>query len=128
PKLQEYSGSLSIRDYFELVDKSKSWDKISDKLSTFSARIVLTAHPTQFYTPAVLDIISNLRELIPQNKINAIDTTLKQLGLTSLINDKKPTPLDEAKNIIYILRNVYYNAVGDLYAYIKGNIEQDRFE
>ena len=128
PKMQEYSGSLSIRDYFELVDKNKSWDKISGKLSTFSARIVLTAHPTQFYTPAVLDIISNLRELIPQNKINDIDVTLQQLGLTSLINAKKPTPLDEAKNIIYILRNVYYDAIGELYAYIKDNIDEADFE
>ncbi|MCG2460255.1 phosphoenolpyruvate carboxylase [Flavobacteriaceae bacterium F89] len=128
PKMQEYSGSLSIRDYFELVDKSKSWDKISGKLSSFSARIVLTAHPTQFYTPAVLDIISNLRDLIPQNKINAINLTLQQLGLTSLINAKKPTPLDEARNIIYILRNVYYHAIGDLYAYIKDNIDEANFE
>ena len=122
PKLQKHSSSLTIGDYFQLVDKNKTWDQISEKLSTFSARIVLTAHPTQFYTPAVLDIISNLRSLILENKINDIDLVLQQLGLTSLINAKKPTPLDEAKNIIYILRNVYYDAVGELYAYIKDNI------
>lgn len=122
PKLQKHSNSLTIRDYFQLVDKNKSWDTIAEKLSTFSARIVLTAHPTQFYTPAVLDIINNLRNLILKNKVNEIDLVLQQLGLTSLVNVKKPTPLDEAKNIIYFLRNVYYNAIGDLYAYIKGNI------
>ena len=60
PKLHEHSSSLSIKDYFQLVDKNKSWEKIAKKLSTFSARIVLTAHPTQFYTPAVLDIIEEL--------------------------------------------------------------------
>ncbi|MCJ7465793.1 MAG: phosphoenolpyruvate carboxylase [Maribacter sp.] len=128
PKLQEHRSSLSIKDYFQLVDKDKSWDKVAEKLSTFSARIVLTAHPTQFYTPAVLDIIAELRSLILENKINEIDVTLQQLGLTSLINAKKPTPLDEAKNIIYILRNVYYDAVGDLYAYIKENISNNHFE
>lgn len=127
PRLQKHSSSLSIRDYFQLVDKNKSWDQISEKLSTFSARIVLTAHPTQFYTPAVLDIISKLRNLILEDKINDIDIVLQQLGLTSLINAKKPTPLDEAKNIIYILRNVYYDAVGDLYAYIKDNIGDVEF-
>ncbi len=128
PQVQEHSSSLSIRDYFQMVDKNKSWDKISDKLSTFSARIVLTAHPTQFYTRAVLDIMSKLRFLILDNKINEIDVTLRQLGLTSLINAKKPTPFDEAKNIIYILRNVYYDAVGDLYAYIKENVDNVDFE
>ncbi len=128
PKLQEHRRSLSIKDYFQLVDKDKSWDRVAEKLSTFSARIVLTAHPTQFYTPAILDIIGELRSLILENKINAIDVTLEQLGLTSLINAKKPTPLDEAKNIIYILRNVYYDAVGDLYSYIKENISNNHFE
>ncbi len=128
PKLQEHRRSLSIKDYFQLVDKNKSWDKVAEKLSTFSARIVLTAHPTQFYTPAVLDIIGELRSLILEDRIDDIDITLQQLGLTSLINAKKPTPLDEAKNIIYILRNVYYDAVGDLYAYIKENINNNKFE
>ena len=128
PKLQEYSDSLSIKDYFQLVNKTKSWDKVSEKLSSFSARIVLTAHPTQFYTPAVLNIMSDLRSLIVEDKIDDIDVVLQQLGLTSLINSKKPTPLDEAKNIIFILRNMYYQAMGNLYAYIKENINNDDFE
>jgi len=128
PKLHEHSSSLSIKDYFQLVDKNKSWDKIADQLMNFSARIVLTAHPTQFYTPAILDIISNLRALILKDNIDEIDVTLQQLGLTSLINAKKPTPLDEAKNIIYILRNVYYDAIGDLYSYIKTSVGDRNFE
>ena len=128
PKLQEYSSSLTIKDYFELVNRTKNWDKVSKKLSTFSARIVLTAHPTQFYTPAVLDIIAEIRSLIDEDRIHDIDVTLQQLGLTSLINAKKPTPLDEAKNIIYILRNTYYDAVGELYQYVKSNIRDDKFE
>ncbi|MER3373450.1 MAG: phosphoenolpyruvate carboxylase [Allomuricauda sp.] len=127
PKLQEYSNSLTIKDYFGLVNRTKNWDKVSKKLSTFSARIVLTAHPTQFYTPAVLDIIAELRSLIDEDRIHDIDVTLQQLGLTSLINAKKPTPLDEAKNIIYILRNTYYDAVGELYQYVKSNIRDDKF-
>ncbi len=128
PELHEHSSSMSIKDYKQLVDKNKNWNDISDKLSTFSARIVLTAHPTQFYSPEVLDIMKNLRSLIVENNIDDIDITLQQLGLTSLINAKKPTPKDEAKNIIHILRNVYYDAIGNLYSYIKENIGQDDFE
>ena len=128
PRLQEFTESLSINDYFELVDQNKNWDKIAKKLSTFSARIVLTAHPTQFYSPAVLDIIKDLRAHIDKNEIDAIDTTLQQLGLTSLINTNKPTPLDEAKNIIHILRNTYYDAIGDLFQYVKSNIRKATFD
>jgi phosphoenolpyruvate carboxylase len=128
PKLHKHSSSLSLKDYFQLVDKNNSWDTIWDKLTTFSARIVLTAHPTQFYTPAVLDIITNLRTLILEDKIDEIDVGLQQLGLTSLINATKPTPIDEAKNIIYTLRNVYYDAIGEMYAYIKGSVGSKQFE
>ncbi|BFP39735.1 phosphoenolpyruvate carboxylase [Flavobacteriaceae bacterium GF1] len=127
PKLQEYTSSLSIKDYFELVDQNKNWDKIAKKLSSFSARIVLTAHPTQFYSPSVLDIIADMRVLIDENRIDDIDLTLQQLGLTSLINAKKPTPLDEAKNIIHILRNTYYQAIGELFQYVKSNIRDSDF-
>ena len=76
----------------------------------------------------MLDIISKLRSLITVNDINGIDVTLQQLGLTSLINTKKPTPFDEAKNIIYFLRNIYYEAVGELYSQIKKNIQNSGFD
>lgn len=128
PKLQEYSDSLSIKDYFVLVEENKNWDKIAEKLASFSARIVLTAHPTQFYTSNVLDIIDDLRYLIDDNKVDDIDITLQQLGMTSLVNTKKPTPLNEARNIIYILRKTYYNAIGDLFEYIKENISDESFD
>jgi phosphoenolpyruvate carboxylase len=126
-ELRELGNYLSVRDFFQLVDSKKNWSNISEKLSTFSARIVFTAHPTQFYPPAVLDIISTLRKLNENNKIDEIDITLQQLGLTSLINSKKPTPLEEAGNIIYFLRNVYYQAVGDLYGYIRDSTDDKNF-
>ncbi len=128
PKLQKHTSSLSLKDYFQLVDNNNDWDSILGKLNSFSARLVLTAHPTQFYTPAVLDIITNLRTLILEDRIDEIDVVLQQLGLTSLVNAKKPTPLDEAKNIIYTLRHVYYDAIGDMYAYLKANVGNQEFE
>ena len=127
-KLHELGDDLSINNFFQLLDSQESWDKIIEKLSDFRTRIVFTAHPTQFYPPSVLDIIDTLRSLIARDKIDEIDITLQQLGLTSLINTEKPTPLDEAKNIIYFLRNVYYHAVGELYAYIKENIRDNDFD
>ncbi len=128
PELQELDNNLSLKDYIHLLESKKNGDKLLEQLSTFSTRIVFTAHPTQFYPPSVLDIIDKLRTLITKNDINKIDLTLQQLGLTSLINSKKPTPIDEARNIIYFLRNVYYNAIIDLYSYIKKNVPNDNFD
>jgi len=121
-------SNLSLKDYLLLSDTKKGKDKTLEKLSTFSTRIVFTAHPTQFYPPSVLDIIAKLKTLITNNDINEIDLTLQQLGLTSLMNSKKPTPFDEAKNIIYFLRNVYYDAVIELYSELKKNIQNKEFD
>ena len=132
-KIQRFQKSKSIPIHCLLRTILNSWTKtkigikLPRKLSTFIARIVLTAHPTQFYTPAVLDIISELGQLIQENKVNDIDITLQQLGLTSLVNAKKPTPLDEAKNIIHILRHTYYDAVGEMFSYVKRNIRNKEF-
>jgi len=128
PKLQRFTDSFSIKDYLKLVEENENRGKIREKLATFSARIVLTAHPTQFYTPDILDIIKELRTLIDNNQVDAIDITLQQLGLTSLVNAKKPTPLKEARNIIHILRYTYYDAIGDLFQHIKSNIHDETFD
>ncbi|NND16809.1 MAG: phosphoenolpyruvate carboxylase [Eudoraea sp.] len=127
PKLHEHTGSLSIKDYTQFAQKNERWDQFLDKLSNFSARIVLTAHPTQFYTPAVLNIMRELRSLMPEDHIDGIDMCLQQLGLTSLINRKKPTPLDEAKNIIYVLRYIYYDAIAEFYQHIKSTVDDQSF-
>lgn len=126
--LRKLSNDLSIKDIFNVIDHDKNLDAVIKKLSAFSARIVFTAHPTQFYSPRVLDIISKLRSFITQNDIDQIDLTLQQLGLTSLINSQKPTPFEEARTIIYFLRNVYYDAVGELYSYIKESIPGKDFD
>lgn len=100
-------------------------EEAKKKLSDFGVRIVFTAHPTQFYPLSVLDIIDKLRGQISRNEITDIDLSLQQLGMTSFINESKPTPFQEAKNIIYYLRNVYYNAVGEIYQGVKELLGED---
>jgi phosphoenolpyruvate carboxylase len=127
-QLLALDNDLSLKEYLQLLHSKKEDDNILEKLSTFSTRIVFTAHPTQFYPPAVLNIIAKLKSLITKNDINEIDITLQQLGLTSLMNSRKPTPFDEAKNIIYFLRNVYYDAVIELYSNIKKYMQNNNFD
>ncbi len=123
-RLTTQAGNRSTFPISKLINKL-SGDKLKEakkKLSDFGVRIVFTAHPTQFYPLSVLDIIDNLRDQISKNDLSAIDISLQQLGMTSFINESKPTPFEEAKNIIYYLRNVYYNAIGDLYQCIKDQL------
>jgi len=123
PAIREHVDDLRLSDIMSQTKNGGHWDDIFQKLDAFKVRIVLTAHPTQFYQPAVLDIMSELRGQIVQNDVNEIDLLLNQLGLTSLINTESPTPLEEAKNIIYFCKNVYYDAIGELYSSIKSKIK-----
>jgi len=49
PHLLKLEDNLSLKDYINLSDTQNVQSDIYEKLSTFSVRIVFTAHPTQFY-------------------------------------------------------------------------------
>lgn len=118
-ELNKLSDNYSIREFLNILKAEGEQDRVFDKLQDFSVRIVLTAHPTQFYPLDVLNIIMNLRSYITENKIESADQVLQQLALTSLLNTEKPTPIEEAKNIIHYLRYTYYDAIGEFYSKLK---------
>ncbi len=126
--LQKQLDHLSLEEFIHLLERTNSRGEIVDRLSAFSARIVFTAHPTQFYPPAVLGIISRLRMHVQGNDIHEIDLALQQLGLTTFMNTRKPTPMDEARNILYFMENIYYDAVGELYGNIKRQLGDAGFD
>ncbi len=84
------------------------------KLETFGLRVVLTAHPTQFYPGFVLGILTDLEQAIRRNDIGEIDVLLQQLGKTGFINKEKPTPFDEAVSLSWFLENIFYQAVPEI--------------
>lgn len=128
PHLQDSENNISIRDTIRMGMQLHIEAKMIKKLSSFSIRPVFTAHPTQFYPPAILDIISKLKHMIDNNDLNSMDLTLQQLGMTPMGKSKKPTPFEEAQNIIYYLRHVYYDAMGKFYSSIKENLPENSFE
>src|SRR6202012_4867173 len=89
---------------------------ISEKLNDFSLRLVLTAHPTQFYPSTVLGIMTDLIEALKNNDINNIDVLLQQLGKTPFFNKTSPTPVDEAVSLVWFLENTFYHAIADIQA------------
>lgn len=93
-------------------------DKIKEKLKDFSLRLVLTAHPTQFYPGPVLAIITDLIEALKQNDINSINLLLKQLGKTPFFNKSKPSPVDEAVSLAWFLENVFYQTTASIQSQI----------
>lgn len=98
--------------------------ELKQKADTFNIRLVLTAHPTQFYPGAVLGIIHDLTRAIAENNINQINMYLQQLGKTPFFKQQKPTPFDEAVSLIWYLENVFYPAAGRIISMIKTNMPE----
>jgi phosphoenolpyruvate carboxylase len=89
-------------------------EELKKKLEDFSVRVVLTAHPTQFYPGSVLSIINDLEQTIREKKIEDINLLLRQLGKTAFINKEKPTPFDEAISLCWFLENVFYPVIPEI--------------
>jgi phosphoenolpyruvate carboxylase len=83
-------------------------------LANFGIRVVLTAHPTQFYPDRVLSIISDLTDVIKKDELALTRNYLKQLGKTQFFRKQKPTAFDEAIRLTWYLGNIFYPAVGDI--------------
>ncbi len=98
---------------------------ISEKLNEFSLRLVLTAHPTQFYPGTVLGIMTDLIEALKTNDINTIDVLLQQLGKTPFFNKTSPTPVDEAVNLAWFLENIFYHAVSGIQSKLEEEFDLD---
>ena len=103
-------------------------DNISKKLNEFSLRLVLTAHPTQFYPGSVLGIMTDLIAALKTNDIPTIDVLLQQLGKTPFFNKTSPTPVDEAVSLAWFLENIFYHAVSGIQSKLEEefDLEADR--
>lgn len=109
-EINDLSGSGTV-DYLlhQLVtDDTGKADLLEDILQYYKIRVVLTAHPTQFYPNQILSIISEMSKAIKNQNLDEIRTLFLQLGLTRFSNKSKPTPLDEAVSLLWFLQNVFY--------------------
>ncbi len=102
-------SALLLRTKFESKE-----EEMKARLTEFSLRVVLTAHPTQFYPGHVLGILTDLEKSIRESDLTQINLLLQQLGKTGFINQDKPTPYDEAVSLCWFLENVFYNAIPEI--------------
>ena len=127
-QLHSESDAGTVLQLNERAVQEHKYKNVQEKLEDFGIKVVFTAHPTQFYPNAVQRILHDLRTAILNDDINEIDLLLQQLGKTPFVNKERPTPLDEALSIIYYLRNVYYDAFGELYKKLKESFSAENFE
>jgi len=126
PIMHNMDGKGTLRNAKEEAFSQNKKEALQRYLEAFKVRIVLTAHPTQFYPGAVLGIITDLTEAIEKNDLVNIKKLLAQLGVTPFLKAEKPTPLDEAINLIWYLENIFYHSAGSIYNYIESNIYEGK--
>jgi phosphoenolpyruvate carboxylase len=125
PIVNNMEGVGTLRNLKESTESEGNIEALKAYLEEFKVRIVLTAHPTQFYPGSVLGIITFLTKAIKENDLSEINNLFGQLGKTPFFKHKKPTPYQEAKSLIWYLENVFYKTFGDIYNYIQNNIYAD---
>ncbi|WP_179374642.1 phosphoenolpyruvate carboxylase [Winogradskyella wichelsiae] len=122
PVVNNMDGIGTLRSLKETATADNKLETLKKYLEEFKVRIVLTAHPTQFYPGSVLGIITDLTAAIRENDLLKINDLLAQLGKTPFFKHEKPTPYDEAISLIWYLQNVFYESFGGIYDYIQQNI------
>ncbi|MFC5280967.1 phosphoenolpyruvate carboxylase [Arcanobacterium canis] len=96
---------------------------LQETVDSLEARLVFTAHPTEASRRAIL------RKLRAISEILEIDTTsgtlarkrqnarlteiIESLWQTDEIRSEQPTPIDEARNALYYLRQIYLHTLSD---------------
>ena len=122
PVVNNMDGIGTLRNSKETALLSDKKEALKAHLEDFKVRVVLTAHPTQFYPGTVLGIITDLNKAIQNDDLLLIKKLLAQLGKTPFYKKEKPTPYDEAVSLIWYLENVFYESVSKIYNYIQNNI------
>ena len=117
-------GRGTIRSIKEEASNKQLETELIDYIKRFKVRIVLTAHPTQFYPDNVLVIINELSKSIASDDLDNIKKLLVQLGKTPFYKKEKPSPYEEAVSLIWFLENVFYHSASTIYNYIDEHIIQ----
>jgi phosphoenolpyruvate carboxylase len=126
-EVNDMKGVGTIPHLIRAVRNERKQEELSSILKDYRVRLVLTAHPTQFYPGSVLGIISNLSDAIKGNHLSEVQQLLLQLGKTPFSKKEKPTPFEEAKALNWNLINIFYPVVAEMKFALAEGLE-DPFE
>ncbi|MGE5317895.1 MAG: phosphoenolpyruvate carboxylase, partial [Chloroflexota bacterium] len=113
-KIHRIDGPNTLKQFLLRIKEDQLEWKMKTFLETFGIRVVLTAHPTQFYTGQVLSISGDLNKAIVEKESLKVRDLMHQLSKTPFFRKQKPTPYSEAVRLTWNLVNVFYPAIGEL--------------
>ena len=87
-EVNDMSGVGTLKHLVSEIIAENKQEELAEKLSNFAIRLVLTAHPTQFYPGSVLGIINDLSKALADNNACQVNMYLQQLGKTPFLKNK----------------------------------------
>jgi phosphoenolpyruvate carboxylase len=121
--LHDFNGAGTLKSLQTKVEEDKQQHVLQELMQHFGIRLVLTAHPTQFYPGEVLGILNDLTKALSEDNSAQVNMYLQQLGKTPFLKKEKPTPHDEAVSLIWYLENVFYQAAGRILFFMKRQLQ-----
>tara|TARA_B100000767_G_scaffold61910_1_gene57779 strand:- start:2781 stop:5336 length:2556 start_codon:yes stop_codon:yes gene_type:complete len=122
-QLNDLDGAESLQSFMQRIRRHGKESELRETLGDYAVRVVLTAHPTQFYPGNALAIITDLAKAMENNDLVSIRKLLHQLGLTPFFQSEPPSPYDEAVRQSWYLENVFYHAAPELYARVAQTLD-----
>ena len=114
----------------EAFDRIRSSGMSLDEITSFARRLdvhpVFTAHPTEAARRSILDKLRSIHELLdersrpgtPGRQLARIERRITELveGIvqTDELHQERPEPIDEARNVIYYLEELFNDVVPDV--------------
>ncbi|MBS0350370.1 MAG: phosphoenolpyruvate carboxylase [Proteobacteria bacterium] len=124
----QLNGPGTIENLITKIINTNKQEQFFQEIQNYQVRVVLTAHPTQFYPSPVLGIITQLTEAIQKNNLKEISELLWQMGKTSFKYQQKPTPFQEAQSLIWYLENIFYKVIPTIQMQINNALKQFRYQ
>lgn len=109
--MHDPAGPGSVSHLLDDILGDNRREDLARLLEQTATRVVLTAHPTQFYPDTIQYIIQDLRSALRRNDPADVERLLLQLGKTSFTNAKRPSPVDEARSVLRPLEEVFYDVL-----------------
>lgn len=123
-KTHDMNGPGTLKHLQSQVVQQGLMNVLTEKFKDYAVRMVLTAHPTQFYPGEVLGIINDLSKALQADNTAQVNMYLQQLGKTPFFKQEKPTPYDEAISLLWYLENVFYHAAGRMRTFLKSQFKE----
>ena len=107
-RVNDMDGAGTLSETMARIVQAERRGMLAKAVESFRVRVVLTAHPTQFYPGRILGVLTDLANAVAENDVPQIYDYLIQLGKTRFGNRSKPSPMDEARSLLWYLENVFY--------------------